>query len=76
VRVLSLVIKSDGGGNLINPIIDINCHKIKKDKIPTIGGIISEECFFQNLPKLKPPLLFLPMLVAMMPFSFVEDKVD
>jgi hypothetical protein len=67
---------SDGGGNLINPTIDINCQTIKKAKIPTIGGRISLECFFQNLPKLKPPLLFLLMLVAMMPFSFVEDKVD
>jgi hypothetical protein len=36
---------------------------------------MSWECFFQNLPKLKPPLPVLLTLLAILPFSFVEDKV-
>ena len=67
MRVRSLVIISDGGGNLIKPVIEASCQTIKKPKSPKIGKIISWECFRQNLLKelLEPLRTFKVVAIAL-----------
>jgi hypothetical protein len=51
MRVRSLVIKSVGGGNLINPVIEQSCQTTRNPKIPTMGGKIFWEFLRQNFAK-------------------------